>query len=113
MMQVRHWENHLLDLAAQALNSRVVEHAVNDEQILRSAYLRCEKITQEHSKTFYAASRLMPQNKRHATRALYAFCRVSDDIVDRPAVLPEMGQASLCSAHAQIISNRLENWRSW
>ena len=36
----------------------------------------------EHSKTFYLATSLLPAAKRRATRALYAFCRVTDDIVD-------------------------------
>jgi phytoene synthase len=40
-------------------------------------------VTQEHSKTFYTASTLLPPAKRQAVRALYAFCRISDDLVDR------------------------------
>jgi phytoene synthase len=35
-----------------------------------------------HSRTFYLASTLLPAQKRRAMRALYAFCRVSDDLVD-------------------------------
>jgi phytoene synthase len=34
------------------------------------------------SKTFFAASRLLPQRMRAASVALYAFCRVADDLVD-------------------------------
>ena len=34
------------------------------------------------SKTFYAASQLLPQRVCDASRALYAFCRVADDLVD-------------------------------
>ena len=35
------------------------------------------------SKTFYTASLLLPQRVCDASRALYGFCRVADDLVDR------------------------------
>jgi phytoene synthase len=35
-----------------------------------------------HSKSFFMASQLLPTDKRRAARALYAFCRVTDDLVD-------------------------------
>lgn len=34
------------------------------------------------SKTFFAASRLLPPRVRDASVALYAFCRVADDLID-------------------------------
>jgi phytoene synthase len=58
-------------------------------------------VTQEHSKTFTMASALMPRAKRRAVRALYAFCRVSDDLVDHPGP-GETGDDRLA---------RLEGWR--
>jgi 15-cis-phytoene synthase len=48
-----------------------------------NAYQHCANITYQNSRTFYMASSLLPLEKRHAVRALYAFCRVSDDLVDR------------------------------
>lgn len=42
----------------------------------------CEQITQRHARTFSLASRLLPQEKRRAAFALYAFCRIADDLVD-------------------------------
>ncbi|GIW13232.1 MAG: squalene synthase [Tepidiforma sp.] len=41
-------------------------------------------MTRAHSATFAAATRLLPGPKRRAIRALYAYCRVADDIVDEP-----------------------------
>lgn len=82
MLQVQVWERRLLDLAHQALESDVSAHLVSDQALLEKAYLQCEDITRQNSKTFYLASGLMPAEKRRATRALYAFCRISDDIVD-------------------------------
>lgn len=54
-----------------------VGHGLND------GYTLAERITRENSKSFYTASGLLPQTKRRAVRVLYAFCRVSDDLVDR------------------------------
>ena len=42
----------------------------------------CERIVREHARTFALASRLLPPRKRRGAYALYAFCRVADDIVD-------------------------------
>jgi phytoene synthase len=51
---------------------------------LSAAYDACEQITRTHSKSFYFSSQLLPPAKRRAVRALYAFCRTSDDMVDQP-----------------------------
>jgi len=79
------WESHLLSLAQEALDSYVPEEWTppDNSSKLDQAYRYCEELTQLHSKTFYLASGLLPDSKRRAIRALYAFCRVSDDLVDR------------------------------
>jgi phytoene synthase len=51
---------------------------------LADAYAVCEAITRHHSKSFFLATAFLPSEKRRAIRALYAFCRWSDDIVDLP-----------------------------
>jgi 15-cis-phytoene synthase len=43
---------------------------------------RCEEILRAGSKSFYAASRLLPQRVRGPATIVYAFCRVADDAVD-------------------------------
>ncbi|HYW51366.1 MAG TPA: phytoene/squalene synthase family protein [Gemmatimonadaceae bacterium] len=43
----------------------------------------CQRIVREHARTFHLASAFLPRHKRRAAFALYAFCRVADDIVDR------------------------------
>ena len=85
MLQAKHWENHLLDLAHAALDSETGARAhASDAETLASAYQSCEGITRLNSRTFYLAAGLLPEPKRRATHALYAFCRISDDLVDRP-----------------------------
>jgi phytoene synthase len=55
-----------------------------DPTALDLAYAYSEEITKENSATFHMASTLLPGEQRQAIRALYAFCRVSDDLVDQP-----------------------------
>lgn len=85
-LQIDTWENPLLSLAYAPLENWTADHdrALPDFSGLDRAYAYCDVITKEHSATFYMASALMSGEQRRATRALYAFCRVSDDLVDRP-----------------------------
>lgn len=53
----------------------------------------CRRIIKEGSKSFYFASLMLPAQMRIAATALYAFCRVSDDIADTPkATLKSIGR---------------------
>ena len=79
------WEQALVCRARQGLETHTTGHTATsalDRTLLRRAYAHCEAVTREHSRTFYLASGLLPPAKRRAVRALYAFCRVSDDLVD-------------------------------
>ena len=78
------WESNLLGMALEAFDHRSMPAiATMDSNLLIQAYQACEDITRSNSRTFFLASGLLPAEKRQAMRALYAFCRVSDDIVDR------------------------------
>lgn len=50
---------------------------------LAFSFARTDEIILEHSKTFFLATSLLPTPERRAIRALYAFCRSTDDLVDR------------------------------
>jgi hypothetical protein len=77
------WEERLLDMAYQPLASKNTPVPIAaDARTLAHAYAHSAALTQKHSKTFYLASGLLPAEMRPAVRALYAFCRVSDDLVD-------------------------------
>ncbi|MGC9348145.1 MAG: phytoene/squalene synthase family protein [Anaerolineae bacterium] len=78
------WEHQLMDWAYEGIKSPPSEGCPKaHDEILQRAYGACNAVTKEHSRTFHLASGLLPPAKRDAARALYAFCRVSDDIVDR------------------------------
>jgi phytoene synthase len=106
MLTAHHWERSLLDMAHDALDSASEEahfahaHAA-DRAVLDAAYRRSEEITRDNSKTFFLASSLMPAEKRRATRALYAFCRITDDLVDRA---PRPRRQALLAAWRQQVS---------
>jgi len=83
--QLEFWEHNLLAQAYAPLENRLrhsIELSAGSAQY-RRAYQQCRAITREHSRTFFIASALMRAEHRRAIQALYAFCRVSDDIVDR------------------------------
>ncbi len=58
----------------------------------------CVAMMKGGSKTFFAASRLLPPRIRTASIALYAFCRVADDLVDEAPP----GQAPLALLHHRL-----------
>lgn len=78
------WENSLLSLAHEAWHAMapVQRRTLNDAALLEQAYNHCDAITAEHSRSFHMASGLLRPAERRAVRALYAFCRTTDDIVD-------------------------------
>ena len=85
-LQTNTWEPALLLQALEAWHSIVPASSqlTSDRILLDRAYAECEKLTAHHSRSFYRASSFLPREKRRAVRALYAFCRVTDDIVDCP-----------------------------
>jgi len=63
--------------------SDLIAPVINQELNFDSNDLQaCVAMMQGGSKTFFAASRLLPPRVRTAAIALYAFCRVADDLVD-------------------------------
>ncbi len=61
----------------------------------------CSEITREHGRTFYLASHFQTPARRRALHAIYAYCRIADDIVDRAATRDE-ATALLAGWEAQL-----------
>lgn len=80
------WEQALLSLAHEAAHHVPATPAhsrpIRATALLQQAHRYCDQLTAVHSHSFHLASGLLPAGKRSAVRALYAFCRTSDDIVD-------------------------------
>ena len=54
---------------------------MNDRQ-LQAGFREAKKITKKFAKTFYLASLFLPKEKKCASYAVYAICRLSDEAVD-------------------------------
>lgn len=49
---------------------------------LQSAYKQCRSITRDYAKTFYMATRFLPNKKQRSIFAIYTLCRFVDNLVD-------------------------------
>lgn len=96
------WENRLLARAYPPLENSVAPNAPVNHANLAKAYAYCTAVTSEQSRTFFLASALLPRAERNAIRALYAFCRVSDDLIDRH----HSSQARLQAWRERMLSQR-------
>jgi 15-cis-phytoene synthase len=104
-LNLQAWERPLVSMAYEAWHPAVPRTPVpvSDSVALQRAYAYCESLIAEHGRTFYLASSLLPADKRRAIRALYAFCRVTDDIVDRPE---RNAEEALAAWRREVISAR-------
>jgi len=68
----------------------------------------CLTLLREGSHSFAAAARCLPNDMRQAATALYAFCRIADDIVDAPE-RPSDSIAGLTARLDAMFSGRPQN----
>ncbi|MFA5200130.1 MAG: phytoene/squalene synthase family protein [Candidatus Omnitrophota bacterium] len=54
---------------------------------IRLGFQEARNITKKFARTFYLASLFLPKNKKYASYAVYAICRLSDEAVDCSASL--------------------------
>ena len=57
-----------------------------------AAYAHCEAVVRRSGSSFAAAFWLLPKPKRRAVHAIYAFCRMADDIGDEPGIALDRAQ---------------------
>jgi phytoene synthase len=62
------------------MRDRAITAEFGFQQDLRT----CEDLMKEGSKSFFSAARILPSKIRDSAIALYAFCRLLDDMVDDP-----------------------------
>lgn len=110
-MEPATWELKLLSRAQAGMAASHPQLRLNvDPVTLARAYAQCEVVTRTHSRTFFLASGLLPAAKRRAVRALYAFCRVSDDLVDQTGNEPGAPESDVVAGIQP--AEALERWRS-
>lgn len=98
-VQIESWEHSVLTKAYEALNTPIAGwKAPTERQLCNEAFKYCDRLIKSNSRTFYLASSLLPSQKRRAVRALYAFCRATDDLIDQ-------------TPHPDDAHALLENWR--
>lgn len=52
--------------------------------LLDAGYRRCAQLTRQYGTTYYWGALLLPEKQRRDVYAVYALCRLADDIVDEP-----------------------------
>ncbi len=62
---------------------RISSDAITHNKADRLAFEQVKAVIRDHSRTFFFATGLLPIRKRWAIRALYAFGRRTDDMVDK------------------------------
>ena len=58
---------------------------IADASRLAAGYRQCAEITRRNGTTYYWGTQLLPPERRRHVHAVYAVCRLADDIVDDPA----------------------------
>jgi 15-cis-phytoene synthase len=58
---------------------------VAEPDLLRAGYRTCAKLTWQYGTTYFWGAALLPRHRRRHVYAVYALCRLADDIVDDPA----------------------------
>jgi phytoene synthase len=73
---------------------------VNGAALARS-YDRCRSINRSHGRTYFWSTTVLPRERRPYVHALYAFCRVADDIVDDPGPVAVSDRAAALAAFGE------------
>ena len=90
------WMDSLLELASHGRDIVSASLGKVYRNDMQSCYEYCNRVTEHHSKSFFLASSLLPRDKRNGVRALYAFCRTTDDIIDLAS---------------EDLNDKIERWR--
>ena len=78
---------------------------VSQEALLIDGYRQCAKLTWRYGTTYFWGAALLPRPQRKHVYAVYALCRLADDIVDLPNGQhpgPSHSRGSTNSAHLRV-----------
>jgi phytoene synthase len=65
------------------------------DPLLVEGYRQCARLTWRHGTTYFWGAALLPAERRRHVHAVYALCRLADDIVDLPESPAGRGSASI------------------
>ena len=84
MTLAANWERQLIKKATITPAYELIAPLFTyNHDVMEQAYQACTDLTRNHSKTFFLTSGLLGSEAQDAARALYAFCRISDDLADQ------------------------------
>jgi phytoene synthase len=69
---------------------------------LVEGYRECARLTWRHGTTYFWGAALLPRRQRRHVYAIYALCRLADDIID----LPDTGDAAVVEAQLDSFEQR-------
>ncbi len=78
-----------------------------DQNLLRQGYRACARITRQHGTTYYWGTVLLPPAQRRQVYAVYALCRLADDIVDAPGATTEAARLQDTGTALQRYADRV------
>lgn len=76
---------------------------------VESGYRQCARLTRAHGTTYYWGARLLPRPRREDVFAVYALCRLADDIVDDPGATSDRDRVSDTQKALQEFKSRFES----
>jgi 15-cis-phytoene synthase len=85
---------------------RSVITELSDERLM-AAYAHCRNITRHHAKTFYMATRFLPNHKQRSIFSIYGLCRYLDDLVDEAEDLIQKKKIN-----TRDVEDRLEEFKT-
>jgi phytoene synthase len=62
---------------------------MSHEALLTEGYRQCARLTWRYGTTYFWGAALLPKSQRKDVHAIYALCRLADDIVDLPDANPK------------------------
>jgi phytoene synthase len=74
---------------------------------MEQSYERCRAINRRHGQTYYWATEVLPRDRRPHVHALYAFCRLADDIVDDLGDAPVAARSEALQEYGERFQNDL------
>ena len=76
--------------------------------VLARGYQECRQLTWRHGTTYYWGAALLPRPQRRHVYAVYALCRLADDIVDAPMATADVDKVPATRAALQDFQGRFE-----